>query len=78
MQFDEIEQFEEDVEAELLAEEYSTEQGHNKGAPPPKRRATAKTRSSNMETGAASEALHRAEAIVQAAVANGKSGMSRG
>jgi hypothetical protein len=71
---DDIELFEEDLEAELLAEEY-------KEAPNRKRRATAAARMA-AEAGkagsAAAAALSMSEAIVQAAIANGRAGLSRG
>jgi hypothetical protein len=72
---DDIELFEEDLEAELLAEEY-------KEAPNRKRRATAAARylaaaAGNAES-AAGAALSMSEAIVQAAIANGRAGLSRG
>ena len=73
-----IEAFDDDVEAELHAEHFHGEQKHNEGAPPGKKRAT-RTRNITLASGAANDALHLAESIVQAAVFKGKRGLlSRG
>ena len=80
--FDDIELFEEDLEAELAEAEAKarTEQGENKEAPTRKRRATAAARlaAAHGTAGAAEVALSLSEAIVQAAIANGRAGLSRG
>ena len=71
---DDIELFEEDLEAELQAE--------YKEAPTRKRRATATARylaaAAGKAESAAGAALSMSEAIVQAAIANGRAGLSRG
>ncbi len=81
--FDDIELFEEDLEAELAEADAKakTEQGENKEAPTRKRRATAAARlaaAQGTTAGAAEVALSLSEAIVQAAIANGRAGLSRG
>jgi len=84
--FDDIELYEEDLEAEAAAAEAKAakeEGGEYKEAPTRKRRATASSRlaaaaQSSGEAGAAEVALSLSEAIVQAAIANGRAGLSRG
>ena len=77
--FDDIELFEDDLEAEAAKAE---QDGEYKEAPTRKRRATVTARclaaAQGTAASAAGVALSMSEAIVQAAIANGRAGLSRG